>query len=75
MFSFFLKKMSVRIFTGKNQSSVTKIVGTKICPWQKKLSFFADFFSSDKVVSILKQTPTVVMVKLQAFFQALFYNR
>ena len=42
--------MSVRIFVGKNLSSVVgkKIVGKKIRHWQKKSSFFADFFS-DKV--------------------------
>ena len=57
MFSF-VKKISVRIFVGKNQSSVKiivrkKMVGRKIVHCQKKLSFFADFFSSDKVPQFL----------------------
>ena len=46
MFSFVGKKLSVKIFVGK------KIVGKKILLWQKISSFFADFFSSDKVYVI-----------------------
>ena len=45
----FVKKMSVRIFFGKINRwhkilSVKKIVGKKICHWQKNSSFFADMF-------------------------------
>ena len=42
--------MSVRIFVGK------KIVGKKICHWQKNSSFFGDFFSSNKVLVSFSNT-------------------
>ena len=50
--------MSVRMFVGKYYSSVKiivvkKTVGKKICHWQKNSSFFADFFSSDKVLKLV----------------------
>ena len=58
--------MSVRIFVGKNQwsaknrrhkiLSAKEIVGKKIRHWQKNSSFFADFFSSDKVLHIYQLT-------------------
>ena len=52
----FVKKMSVRIFVGRINrwhkiSSVKKIVGKKICHWQKIRHFLPTCFSSDKVVS------------------------
>ena len=54
--------MSVRIFIGKNSSSVKKMVGEKIRHWQKKLSFFADFFSSYKVHnSVLKKKKSQIV--------------
>ena len=67
MFSF-VKKVSVRIFVGKNQWSVKnnrrhKILSAKKNSRQKNSSlakkirhFFADFFSSDKVLHIYQLT-------------------
>ena len=43
--------MSVRVFVGKNQSSVKKQSAKKICHWQKNSWLFADSVSSDKVFS------------------------
>ena len=44
-----VKKMSVRIFFGKNYSWVKKNSRQKKSALVKKLSFFADFFCSDKI--------------------------
>ena len=50
--------MLVRIFTGKTYrrhkiSSLKKLVVKKIRHWQKKSLFFADSFSSDKIIKIV----------------------
>ena len=55
MFSF-VKKISIRIFVGKKKIVGKKIVGKKIRHWQKNSSFFADFFSSDKLYVMMCRT-------------------